>query len=326
MMLRFLAVFVVFATPLRADVAAAIDGHILPGYAAFEDATATLAGAAAADCSAAGLLSDYNLAFDAWLAVSHLRLGPAEKDGRSLAIVFWPDPKSLGTKAQLAMIRDMDPAVENAATFAEVSVAARGLLALERLIYATEPLGDADYVCALIRATTADLASNATAISTEWRSDFAATLLAAGSAGNTRFLTEIEARQALYTALVTGFEFTSDQRVGRPLGTFDKPRPERAEARVSARSLRNVTLSLTALQQFAKSLASDTPATDTAFARAFAVAAKIQDPTFADTGMPQGWLRAEILQQAIRAARDAAISEIGPALDVGIGFNAADGD
>lgn len=325
-MLRYLALFVVLATPLRADIADALDQHIFPGYAAFARTTASLDTAAQADCDASALRPAYNLAYDTWVGVSHLRLGPAEADGRSLAIAFWPDPKSLGQKAQLAMIRAQDPVVKDPAAFAEVSVAARGLLALERLLYAPEPLGDADYVCALIRATTADLATNAAAITGEWQSDFAATLLTAGAAGNARFLTEIEAKQALYTALITGFEFAADQRVGRPLGTFDKPRPERAEARASVRSLRNVTLSLTALQQFAKALATDTPATDTAFLRAFDVAAKVQDPVFADVETPQGWLRADILQQAIRAVRDAAILEIGSALDVGVGFNAADGD
>ena len=325
-MLRYFAFLAVFATPLQADVADALDQHIFPGYAAFARTTAALDAAAKADCTAETLRADYNLAFDTWIGVSHLRLGPAEVDGRSLAIAFWPDPKSLGQKAQLALVNAQDPVVNDPAAFGEVSVAARGLSALERLLFAPEPLGDEVYLCALIRATTADLAANAAAISDEWQSGFAATLLTAGDPGNTRFLTKIEARQALYTALITGFEFAADQRVGRPLGTFDKPRPERAEARVSTRSLRNVTLSLTALQQFAQALASETPLTDAAFVRAFAVAAKVTDPTFADVADPQGWLRAEILQQAIRATRDAAILEIGPALQVGIGFNAADGD
>lgn len=325
-MLRYLALFLAFATPTRADVAAALDQHIFPGYAAFERTTKALDSAAQADCTPDALRPAYNLAFDTWVGVGHLRLGPAEVDGRSLAIEFWPDPKSLGQKAQMAMITGQDKAAQDPIAFAQVSVAARGFLALERLLYAPEPLGDADYVCALVRATSADLAKNASAIYGEWLSGFSVALLTAGEAGNTRFLTPIEARQALYTALITGFEFAADQRVGRPLGTFDKPRPERAEARLSSRSLRNVTLSLTALQQFAQALAPDTPLTDAAFLRAFDVAAKIKDPVFSDVADPQGWLRAEILQQAIRATRDAAMLEIGPALNVGVGFNAADGD
>ena len=331
MMLRWLALCTLCATPLRADVAEAVDQYILPGYAAFADATKALDTAAKADCTAAALIPAYQAAFDAWLTVSILRFGPAEADGRSLAIQFWPDPKSLGAKAQAAMLRAKDPAVNDPAAFAEVSVAARGLMSLERLLYPAEPLPVGDYPCALVRATASDLSRLATAIQTDWETDFAAVLLTAGVAGNTRFTTKTEARQILYTALITGFEFVGDDRVGRPLGTFDKPRPERAEARASGRSLHNVIQSLAALQRLAKTLAANTPATDTpatdaAFAQALEMAAKVKDPTFADVDTPQGWLKAQILQQAIWTARDAAIAEISPALDVGIGFNAADGD
>ena len=100
MMLRWLALCTLCATPLRADVAEVVDQYILPGYAAFADATKALDTAAKADCTAAALIPAYQAAFDAWLNVSILRFGPAEADGRSLAIQFWPDPKSLGAKAQ----------------------------------------------------------------------------------------------------------------------------------------------------------------------------------------------------------------------------------
>ena len=326
MMLRWIALCTFCATPLYADVAEAVNNVILPSYAAFTEASKALDAAAKSDCAAPSLIPAYQTAFDAWLAVSALRLGPSEVDGRALAIQFWPDPKSLGDKAQSAMLRTQDPAVNDPAAFAEVSVAARGLMSLERLLYPAEPLPAGDYPCALIRATTSDLARLAAQIDADWQTDFAAALQTAGATGNTRYTSTAEARQALYTALITGFEFVGDSRVGRPLGTFDKPRPERAEARASGLSLHNVVQSLTALQQLGHALTADTPATDAAFARAFAVAAKVQDPTFADVDTPQGWLKAQILQQAIWGARDAAIAEIGVALDVSVGFNAADGD
>jgi uncharacterized protein len=325
-MLRWLALCIFCATPLHADVAEAVDQYILPSYAAFSDATKALDAAAKTDCSAVAVIPAYQAAFDAWLGVSLLRFGPAEVDGRSLAIQFWPDPKSLGTKAQATLLRDQDKALLDPTAFAQLSVAARGFMSLERLLYPADPLPAGDYACALIRATASDLARLAAIIQTDWQTDFSAALKTAGATGNTRFTTQSEARQALYTALITGFEFVGDDRVGRPLGTFDKPRPQRAEAHASGRSLHNVTLSLTALQRLAKALVPSIPATDAAFARAFDVASKVRDPTFADVATPQGWLKAQILQQAIWAARDASIAEIGAALDVGVGFNAADGD
>lgn len=325
-MLRWLALFTLCATPIRADVAEAVNQYILPNYAAFADATKALDAAAKADCSAPAVIPAYNAAFDAWLGVSFLRLGPSEVDGRSLAIEFWPDPKSLGPKAQLALLRAQDPAVADPAAFAQVSVGARGLISLERLLYPTDSLPAGDYPCALIRATAHDLARVAGLIQSDWQTDFGAALQTAGATGNTRYTTQSEARQALYTALITGFEFAGDNRVGRPMGTFDKPRPERAEAHASGRSLNNVILSMTALQKLSQALDPNTPETDAAYARTFAVAAKVQDPTFADVATPEGWLKAQILQQAIWATRDATIAELGAAMKVGVGFNAADGD
>ena len=323
-MWRLFALGLMLASPVRADVAEAVHAHILPGYAGFSEATAALDAAAQADCGADGLRPVYQAAFDAWIGVSHLRLGPVEDQGRALAIAFWPDPKGLGAKQQAALIRAQDAVVADPAAFAEVSVAARGLMGLERLLYPAEP-PTGDYPCALIRATTRDLAAMAAAVEAEWQQGFAAALLAPGAA-NPRFLSQTEARQALLTQLVTGLEFAADQRLGRPLGSFDKPRPERAETRASGRSLRNVALSLTALEGLARHLAPDSPQTWAAFARARELATGLDDPVLAGVADPGGRLKIEILQQAIHATRDAALAEIGAALGVGLGFNAADGD
>ena len=318
--------FLLLIQPARADVAEAVTKHVLPGYAAFANAAAALDQAAAADCRAESLRPAYNLAFDAWLGVAHLHLGPVEDEGRSLAIAFWPDPKGLGAKVQAAMFRSKDPAAADPAAFAEVSVAARGLFGLERLLYPDSPLSDGGYACALTRATAHDLARMAMEVEKAWRGDYAQSLLTAGEAGDTRYLSMTEARQALFTQLIAGLEFNADQRLGRPMGTFDKPRPERAEARASGRSLRNLEFSLAALSNLAETLVPASPETQAALARAQVLAAGIEDPVFASVTDPGGRLDVEALQQAVHAARDAALAEIAPALGAGVGFNAGDGD
>jgi predicted lipoprotein len=151
-------------------------------------------------------------------------------------------------------------------------------------------------------------------------------LLTAGQSVNPRYLTAEEATQALFTQLAAGLEFVADRRIGRPLGTFDKPHPELAEARASARSLLNVTLSLQALRDLAQHLNPGSPKTLAAFDKAIALSVALDDPAFANVADPQGWLKLEILQQAVRATRDTAIAEIGPALGVELGFNSQDGD
>ena len=320
-----IAVALLLAAPAHADVAGAIHDRILPDLGAFRDATRTLADTAAETCAPETLRPVWNAAFDAWLPVSFLRLGPAEDEGRILAIAFWPDPKGIGARQQRQLLQSQDPVVSDPAGFAERSVALRGFFALERLLYPAEPL-TGDYPCALIRATAADLARMAAETDQGWRDGFAQTLLSAGQPGNSLYLTEAEAKQALYTQLMTGFEFTADQRLGRPLGTFQRPRPERAEARASARSLRNVELSLQALLAFGEALAGPLPETRTDVAQALTAAAALNDPDFSGFAQPQGHVRAEALLGLVRTAQDSAGAEAGAALGVEVGFNSADGD
>ena len=311
------------ATPAMADFPETLQQHILPGYAAFAVATADLAQAAQQDCDAVALRPAFQAAFDAWIGGQHLRFGPVEVDGRGLAIQFWPDPKGAGAKAQRGLLLG-DAAALTPDHMAEQSVAARGLSGLERLLYPADPL-PAD-PCALIRATAADLARTGQTVNDAWLGGYAETLLTAGESGNTTYLTRPEARQALFTQVITALEFLQDQRLGRPLGTFDAPHPERAEARASGRSLVNIRLSLHSLRAMVATLSPDVPKTIAAFDHAIALADALDDPVLAGVATAQGRLRVEILQQAITALRDTALAELGPELDVGIGFNAADGD
>jgi uncharacterized protein len=303
------------ATPAAADTAAVVQDHIRPGFTAFAAAAQSLA--AIKTCDPATLRPAFHAAYDAWMQVAHLPLGPAEKDGRGLAVLFWPDPKGSGWKAQRALLAT-PPGVDE---MAQQSVAARGLPALERLLYPTEPLADP---CPLIQVTADDLAATATALAQDW-GPYGDLLLTAGDPGNPRFLKPEEATQALFTQLATGLDSLSDRRIGRPLGSFDKPRPDLAEARASDRSIRNITLSLTALKALALSLNPDSPRTFAAFDHAIALASAI-DPEIDHISDPQAWLKLEILQQAVRTTRDTAIAELGPALGVALGFNAQDGD
>jgi uncharacterized protein len=318
--MRAVLLALLFAGPAVADTAAAVRDHIRPGHAAFAAAADALA--ATDSCDAATLTPAFNAAYDAWMGVAHLHLGPSEEEGRALAILFWPDPKGLGAKAQRALLTG-DPTLISSGTLAQQSVAARGLAGLERLLYPAEPLPANP--CPLIRATADDLASMADAIAQEW-GPYGDLVLTAGQPGNPRFLSADEATQALFTQLATGLEFIADRRLGRPLGTFDKPRPDLAEGHASGRSLRNVTLSLQALRGLASGLSPESPKTLAAFDHALDLARDLDDPAFEGLNDPQGWLKVQILQQAIRFTREAAIAEIGPALGVTLGFNSADGD
>ncbi|MFU1477883.1 imelysin family protein [Roseovarius sp. C7] len=309
--------------------------HILPGYHALRESTADLAETAEADCApdSKALRTAYGRAFDAWLRVSHLRFGPSETEGRAFSLAFWPDPRGKTSKALARLIAEQDPVAESAESYAEVLIAARGFYALEFLLYdpaygAGLPEGQAAYRCQLIRAMTADMAATAEAILRDWQEGYGAALSRPGTTDIYR--SEEEAAQQVLTALDGGLEFTAAMRLGRPMGDIDRPRPNRAEARRSGRSLRHVKLSLDAMRELTALLAQGAPgvaeALDRDFARALERVETLDDPVLAGVATPQGRLHLEVLQQSVETIRDRLAQELGPQLGIAAGFNALDGD
>ena len=323
-----IAAIALCATPASADLETALSGHVVPRVESFAEATGALADAARADCRAVALTPAYHDAFDAWIGISHLRLGPLEENGRSLAIGFWPDSRGIVGRTVSGLLADEDPVVDDPEAFANVSVAARGVFALERLISEPEvsDYGSDAYACRLATAISVDLARMGSEIRDDWQG-YVDAMRTAGEEGNEIFLSPREADTALYTALTTGLEFTEDQRLGAPLGSFERPRPARAEARRSGRSLRNVVLSLEVLHDLASALADDPiPDTDAAFTRALDEAERLDDPIFAGVADPGARIRVEALRQRVSEIRAAVAVEIGAALGLSAGFNSQDGD
>ena len=309
-----------------------LDHHVLPGMRTLAETTAALDAAAHADCTAdnAALRAAYGTAFDAWIAVSHLRFGPAETQARGFSLAFWPDTRGMTPKTLRSLIAGEDPVVESAGEFATVSIAGRGFYALELLLYDPEiaTLGDDAYHCALTRAIAGDIAATAADLSRDWHDNFAGLMRAPGA--GSPYQSDAEVLQEFFKALTTGLEINADLRLGRPMGQIGKPRPLRAEARRSGRSLHHVEVSLTALRDLAARLAAGeddlSARLDHAFDTALDRAAKLDDPVFAGVATPQGRLRVEVLQQAIGAIRTEASQNLGPALGVAAGFNSLDGD
>ena len=319
--MRLAAALLFLATPLVAqDIDGAVNEHILPSYAALSEEAAALA---ASSCEPAALKPAFQSAFDAWVRVSHLRFGPSEVDERAFALAFWPDPRGSTPKTLAALIGSADPVVEDAASFATVSVAGRGFYALEFLLYDaqfTEQSGP--YLCALTQAIAGDIAANAAAIEADWQGH--ASLMT--NPGNDAYRTDQEALRQLFTALSPGLEFTSQARLGRPMGTFERPRPNRAEARRSGRSLRHVTLSLEATRMLAGYLSDDDTDLDALFAKAISQSIALDDPVFANVATPQGRIRVEALQSSVEDIRRYLGGVTAPRLGIEAGFNALDGD
>lgn len=334
MIMRLLTfLLIIIPTFLRADVIDnIIEQHILVGYSTLASKAQTLSEVSMLDCEPESetLRSAYHSAFDAWIGVSHLRFGPSEVDDRAFALAFWPDTKGFTPRTLNKLINEQDQIAQSAEAYAEVSIAARGFYALEFLLYDEQfqETPDDAYRCQLIQTITKDIAHNAKMIAEEWEQTHADVLR--NPSDETRYRSRNEVVQELFKSLMTGLQFTSDTRIGRPMGSFDKPRPKRAEARRSGRSLRNVTLSLIALNDLAKLLSQDVPQLqnklDAAFERALDKATDLDDPVFAGVQTSQGRIRVEVLQNAIDRIREISNEELGPALGVAAGFNALDGD
>ena len=343
---RTLAAALLLAAPALAetDHAAiaqrALDQVILPGFSHLADEAGRLADVTATACAGAGpievqaLEDAYARTFDAWAEVGFLRLGPTEEDNAAFGIAFWPDTRGTIPRTLAAMIAAEDPVAEDPAAFRSVSVAARGLMALDQLLFdpGAAPVEAGSYTCRLLVAITGDLAATADLLLDRWRDPWGGLLTSAGNPANPVYLAPDESTRALYSALTNGLQSDIDLRLGRPMGTFDKPQPRRAEAWRSGRSLANVVASLKGMRAFtaavfAPAIGPDAAApVDAAFEAALAAAGRVNGPIDQEVATVQGRFRVEALQSALRRVQAEVASHVGPTVGVASGFNAMDGD
>ncbi|MBT8154338.1 imelysin family protein [Epibacterium ulvae] len=321
-----------FASPLHADelTQSIVDTQILPAFDALAQHTQTLAQSTADSCltAPAEMEEAFATSFDAWVTASIWRFGPSETDSRAFSLAFWPDNRGKIGKAVRTFLSPEDREVLPPEVFAQQSIAGKGFYALEFLMFDADAkdLGSAAYRCDLAQAMTTDIASTAQAIQADWTGDFRHMM----QAPSERYQSNAEVRQELFKALTTGLQIVDDLRLGRPLGTFDKPRPRRAEAWRSDRSLRHVVLSLQALEPLALALAQDAPALQAELAQDFTHATErataLDDPRFSGVADPGTRFRIEAVKQEVVDLRALVAAELGPLLGVAAGFNSLDGD
>ena len=336
-MKRFLLTVALAAAPVIANAQTTIiddivDEHILPRFQTLAETSAHLATTAQNDCAVTSqaLQNAYSDAFDTWVRASHLRFGPTEADDRAFALAFWPDSRGATPRSLTTLLTEQDPVIASPEDFAQVSIAARGFYAMEFLMYdeTLSNMGDEDDRCTLVQTVTTDIATTSAAILEGWQTDYAARLKSPDTSSTYR--SDEEVLQELFKALVTGLQFTSETRLGRPLGTVERPRSTRAEAWRSGRSARHVELSLAVLNDLAFRLSSDNAELSERIETSFEVAAtllsELDDPIFAGVGDPQTRFKVEVIQQSIHNIQAVVRDELGPTLGVAAGFNSLDGD
>ena len=102
-----LALATLAATPAAASVGDALSRQILPALADFSAASADLGRAAQEDCRAESLRPAFQAAFDAWMPLSDLHIGPSETG--ALSIAFWPDDRGFTARTLAGLIAAEDP-------------------------------------------------------------------------------------------------------------------------------------------------------------------------------------------------------------------------
>lgn len=304
----------------------AVEERLLPGYAAFAAETAALAESARAHCAgdgeAAAVEAAYQRAFDAWIQVAPIDFGPVRSEGVYETVEYWPDPSGATASAVTFLLAAEDPVVNDPKAFARIAPQARGLMALDWLLYdryapKIEPGG---YPCRLVAAVTEDLERIGAAIRRDWRDRFAPAFMEAGEPGNPLYFRAQDAARELYQAVARAVEATRELRVLRPLAAPERPAPQAAEAWRSDRPLRNIRLMLASLSGltetvFLPELEPERAARlQAAFDAAEAAAEEVEAPLAAAVADPEGRKALEALAEALRTLRTALDEEIGEPL------------
>ena len=319
----------------------ALDDHIRPGYARLAEAARGLDAATRTACEAPGPIdvapvrAAYDATFDAWARIGHIRFGPGEENGTVFGIEFWPDTKASTPRTLAALVADENPAVDDPAAFAGQSVAARGLMAIDQLLF--DPAADAHRGRHLPLppprrhhhrprrhrrpprrplATTPGPASSPPPAPPTTRSTSPPTR-------RRRPSTPPSPRACRWTS-------TSASAARSAPGTSPSP----AAPRPGAPAARSPTSSPRPRACAPSSRPSSSPRSAPtrprpvldAFDAALAAAGRVAAPIDVEVATPQGRIHVEALQVALRHVQEEVASHVGPTIGVTSGFNSMDGD
>ena len=328
---------------LNAEV---VERHVWPRYRDFAETTASLDAALDDSCQdgqldPAAVAPAYHAAVDSWMAVQHLRFGPALLFLRADRVQFWPDKRGRVGRHLTKLLSAADPASLDEKRFASGSVAVQGLPALERLVFTEDAA--AGFACPVAVAIGANLASIAAGLRGDWGEgpDGYAAVIRGAATGNVTYLDAREATLEFAKALRGALTQIADQKLDRPLGkAAPSARHKRAESWRSARSLRNIRHNLQAAealydsgeegfaallrrQPAGKQLDGEITAT---FARLQAGLAA-QPDSFAEALRPKdAWQQLDDLRRDARGLMVLVGRAFGEVLDLPLGFNSFDGD
>ncbi|MBO9466428.1 imelysin family protein [Tropicibacter sp. R15_0] len=182
-------------------------------------------GYCAGESSAEDFTQAYHNAWLAWAPLDSYQFGPIEQRGAVLRIGFWPDKKGFVGRGLRNLLALPEAALSDPDTIAGASAAAQGLPAIEYLMVSDLPQ------CPAVIGISAQVSRVADALFADWfAAEGWADLTRQAGPDNPVYLSDAEVSKELFTAMDFGLTRIADMRLGRPMGTFDKPMPRRAEA------------------------------------------------------------------------------------------------
>jgi len=331
-----------------------VAGHALLRVAALHKAATGLRSSAVALCRApsqaalAATKARYHAAMDAWMGVQHLRFGPAELFSRADRIYFWPQARGkIAAAVDKLLAGEEIPAPDHMTT---ASAAIQGLPALEHLLFDRGAAllkggAGAKRHCALLLVVTANVQSIAKGLTDDWSGGHVDFKRAVSQPGpdNLFYKRHQDAALAFFQSLHDGLEAIVATRLRPVLGAKPKDdRPRLVEARSSGRSMRNIVVSLAALETLYTGqgkgktgfgqlvVTRGDKKLDTLMRRAFTLtlanARSIGKPL--DVALRDKALRPRVvkLHLQVRALKQIVRTRLAPAIGLTVGFNALDGD
>lgn len=301
-------------------------------YGRFSDAARGLEQAARDYCEGDGtqeaLQAQFAETWRAWAPLDTYQFGPVEANAAVLTVNFWPDKKGFVGRGLRTLLAADEEQQADPAFVAEGSAAMQGLPALEMLLFT-----DTGPECPAVIGISGSLLNLSKLLYDDWFAPGGwAELVRSAGPDNPVYLSDEEFTKTLYTALDFGLIRVAGQRLGRPLGTYERSFPRRAEAWRSGLTNDIVKAQLAGIAEMLRDgLAGDIREPDrawvlTLFTQAEARVDRIGLPVAEAVKEPNTRIRVEALRDKVDALRRAFAEDIGPALGVDTGFSPADGD
>lgn len=318
---------------------------LLPGYAAWAEASRQLAVGASAFCAGEQSLSDSRQQFlatqSAWAAVQPMSIGPLSEGNLAWQVQFWPDKKNLvGRQVENLLKAKPQVSLED---LDKASVVVRGLSAYEYMLFdsALDLQDDAQRqrYCPLLTAVGQYQQRLTTALQQQWEAP-EGMLEQLSRFPNARYADAQEAIADILRTEISAIDGLK-KKLATPMGRQSKgqPQPYQAEAWRSSASLASLAASLAGAEQLwlganhdgLRSLLTDEHEAlagqlDEAFSDTRKRLAALQRPLTELLTDPAGREQLDALYDSLNRLHRLQEVELAKALGIQLGFNAHDGD